>query len=63
MKDRGCDGFPIRLTCKESITWHECVDSARFYAKKQCLHGCCIERLDRETGEYIGVNDGRVEMA
>lgn len=55
MKDRGCRGFPYRLTCKDSVTWHEVPHSAHIYAKREKLQDCKIELLNLETGEYEGV--------
>ena len=52
MKDRGCRAFPYRLTCKESVTWHEVEESARIYIEREKLKDCKIELLNLETGEY-----------
>lgn len=52
IKDRGCKAFPYRLTCRDSVTWHEVKESARRYAEREGLKGCAIERLNLETEEY-----------
>ena len=55
-RDRGCRGFPYRLTCKDSTTWHEVEESARKYITREGLRECTIERLNLETEEYEVIN-------
>lgn len=48
-KDRGCKAFPYRLTCRDSVTWHEVKDSARRYAEREGLKGCARGHREGET--------------
>lgn len=55
-KDRGCKAFPYRLTCKNSVSWHETEECCVVYAEREGLKECHID-LWQEDGEYKEVTD------